>query len=325
MRGLHLADGVCSLRDDLDAPITNPGETRVRVRLAGVCATDLALQAGYMEFRGVPGHEFVGTALDGPLAGRRVVGEINAGCGECELCRAGDPRHCARRSVLGILGRPGAFAEELSLPSANLLPVPDAVSDDLAVFTEPLAAAFQVLDGLDLSGVRQALVVGDGRLGLLCAQVLLDAGLNVDLAGRHPERIELFERRPSFLRGAFEHDATPPHERWDLIVEATGRPEVLPVVLEAIRPRGTIILKTTAATAATLDLAPLVIKEARLVGSRCGRFAPAIAALADGRIRPEALIDARYPLERGPDALAHAARPGVLKVLIEMTSSETDR
>jgi threonine dehydrogenase-like Zn-dependent dehydrogenase len=319
MRGLHLADGVCSFRNDLDVPTTNPGETRVRVRLAGVCATDLALLEGYMGFRGVPGHEFVGTALDGPLAGRRVVGEINAGCGACADCSAGDPRHCNARSVLGILGRSGAFAEELSLPDSNLVEVPDGVPDELAVFAEPLAAAFQIPAEVDVRATRRALVIGDGRLGLLCAQVLLDAGLVVDLAGRHPERAELFERRPRFVAGLFEPGAGPPPEDWDLIVEATGRPEVLANALGAIQPRGTIVLKTTAAHPAPLDLAPLVIKEARIVGSRCGRFAPAIEALAGGRIRPEGLIDARYPLERGPEALAHAARPGALKVLIEMT------
>jgi len=318
MRGLHLADGVCSFRNDLDVPSTNPGETRVRVRLAGVCATDLALLAGYMDFRGVPGHEFVGTALDGPLAGRRVVGEINAGCGTCADCRGGDPRHCANRSVLGILGRSGAFAEELSLPTTNLLAVPDAVPDELAVFAEPLAAAFQIPAAVDVSSVRRALVIGDGRLGLLCAQVLLDAGLSVDLAGRHPERALLFERRPRFISGIFEPNAVPPPEAWDLIVEATGHPEVLASGLAAIEPRGTIVLKTTAAHPAELDLAALVIKEVRLIGSRCGRFAPAIEALSGGRIRPQALIEARYPLERGSEALAHAARPGVLKVLIEM-------
>lgn len=318
MRGLQLADGVCSFRNDLAAPLQNPGETRVRVRLAGVCATDLALQAGYMGFRGVPGHEFVGTALDGPLAGQRVVGEINAGCGHCTDCRAGDPRHCVERSVLGILGRSGAFAEELTLPTTNLLRVPDEVPDELAVFAEPLAAAYRIVEDLDLAPVRRALVVGDGRLGLLCAQVLLDAGLRVDLAGRHPERARLFDRRPEFVEGLFEPGASAPPEDWDLIVEATGRAEVLSAVLAAVKPRGTIVLKTTAAHPALLDLAPLVIKEARLIGSRCGRFAPAIAALADGRIRPEPLIDARYPLQRGPEALAHAARPGVLKVLIEM-------
>lgn len=318
MRGLHLADGICSFRNDLDAPEQGPGETRVRVRLAGVCATDLALVDGYMNYRGVPGHEFVGMAIDGPFAGKRVVGEINAGCGQCLDCRAGDARHCAARTVLGILNRSGAFAEELCLPTGNLLVVPDGVSDDLAVFAEPLAAAFQIPAELDLSAVRHALVIGDGRLGLLCAQVLLDAGLHVDLAGRHPERAQLFARRPSFLEGRFEPNAPQPPPEWDLVVEATGRPALLASALAAVAPRGTVVLKTTSAESAELDLAPLVIKEVRLVGSRCGHFAPAIAALADGRIRPEGMIDARYPLERGSDALAHAARPGVLKVLIDV-------
>ena len=324
MRGLHLAAGEVVLRDDLPAPAPLAGETRVRVRLAGVCATDLALQSGYMDFEGVPGHEFVGTALDGPLAGRRVVGEINAGCGACERCEAGDPRHCATRTVLGILGRPGAFAEELRLPTGNLRAVPDEVPDEAAVFAEPLAAAFEIAEQLDLARHQRALVVGDGRLGLLCAQVLLDAGLEVDLAGRHPDRVDRLPLRPRAVPGLFEEGAPPPPREWDLAVEATGRPEVLQRVLGAVRPRGTVVLKTTAAQPATLDLAPLVVDELTLVGSRCGRFAPAIEALRSGTIPAAALIDARYDLEGGAEALAHAARPGVLKVVIAVPGGETD-
>jgi len=318
MRGLHLESGTFSYREDLPAQQSGQGETRVRVRLAGVCATDLALAAGYMDFRGVAGHEFVGVALDGPLAGQRVVGEINAGCGECADCLRGDPRHCAGRTVLGILGRSGAFAEELCLPTRNLLAVPDEVTDDAAVFAEPLAAALQIPAELDLDGVQRALVIGDGRLGLLCAQVLLDAGLDVDLAGHHPEHLQRFPARPRFLPGVFEPGAPAPPEDWDLVVEATGKPSLLAGALAAVRPRGTIVLKTTGSEPADLDLAPLVIKEVRLVGSRCGRFLPAIDALRDGRIPAQALIDARYPLARGAEALAHAARPGVLKILIEI-------
>lgn len=325
MRGLRLTDGRFTLEPALPVPAAGPGETRVRVRLAGVCATDLALARGYMGFEGVAGHEFVGTALDGPLAGRRVVGEINAGCGACARCLAGDPRHCTDRTVLGILGRSGAFAEELCLPTVNLLAVPDEVADDAAVFAEPLAAAFEVAEQLDLSRFERALVVGDGRLGQLCGQVLLDAGLEVTLAGRHPDRLDRFPRRPRFLAGAFDAGAAPPDERWDLVVEATGDPDVTARALAVVKPRGTLVLKTTAARPATLDLAPVVVDEITILGSRCGRFAPALEALRSGRIPAATLIDARYPLERGADALAHAARPGVLKVVIEMPNPDDDR
>ena len=325
MRALHLEAGCCEVRE-LERPRPRPGETRVRVHLAGVCATDLALRRGYMDFAGVPGHEFVGTAIDGPLAGRRVVGEINAGCGTCPRCRAGDPRHCAQRTVLGIAGRPGAFAEELLLPQANLLEVPEQVSDERAVFAEPLAAALAVREPLeqaersgDLAGDDACLVIGDGRLGLLCASALaLDTGRRVLLAGRHPERARVLPAGVRHLGQPLGPDAWK-RERVGFVVEASGRPELLPLALGAVRPRGTLVLKTTAERPVELDLAPLVVDEIRLVGSRCGRFAEALEVLASGRLTPELLVEARYPLDRGEDALEHAARPGVLKVLLDIT------
>lgn len=313
MRGLFVEGGAVRYREDLEPPGPAPGESRVQVLCAGVCATDLALVRGYMGFCGVPGHEFVGRALDGPLAGRRVVGEINAACGVCEQCRAGNARHCPERTVLGILGRSGALAEELRLPHTNLHALPDSLPTPLATFTEPVAAAFQIAEQIDLAAVARALVVGDGRLGLLCAQVIARRGPSVWLCGHHPERAELFAAEVRCVR---EEELE--GERFELVVEATGDPTALQRALGWVRPRGTLVLKTTSEAPAQLDLAPLVIDELRLVGSRCGPFAPALAALAAGEVEVERMIDARFPLERGVEALEQAARPGVLKVLVEV-------
>ena len=286
----------------------------MRVLRAGVCATDLALLRGYMGFRGVPGHEFVGVALDGPHAGCRVVGEINAACGACPTCRAGRRRHCPHRDVLGILGRPGAFADELSLPHENLHPVPEGVSDDAATFTEPLAAAFEIAEQVPLGTIGRALVLGDGRLGLLCAWALAACGVRrVEVSGRHPERAELLPAGCTWLAGE-ELTGRP----WDLVVEATGDPTVLARALTLVRPLGTVVLKTTSEVAAPLDLAPLVVDEVRLIGSRCGPFEVALAALADGRVRVEPLVEERYDLSAAEHALERAA-DGRLKVLLDVS------
>ena len=313
MRGLWFEDGAVRLRADLEAPASREGHTRVQVILAGVCATDLALRRGYMGFRGVPGHEFVGRALDGPLAGRRVVGEINAACGQCVWCAQGLGRHCPQRSVLGILNHGGAFAEQLVLPDGNLHPVPDAVSDRAATFSEPLAAACEILEQVDPASIGEALVVGDGRLGLLCAQVLGAAGVEVDVLGRHPERF-------AFTRGVRGWVDAPAGPSYPLVVEATGKPEVLQAALGWVHPRGSLVLKTTAERAAPLDLAPLVVHEITLIGSRCGPFEPALAALSSGQVDVEAMVHASLPLERGEEALDLADQRGVLKVLLEIGS-----
>lgn len=315
MRGLWLDGGVASLRDDLPEPTARPGWTRVQVRQVGICATDQALAKGYLGFRGVPGHEFVGEALDGPLQGQRVVGEINAGCMSCGPCLAGDSRHCANRTVLGIAGLGGAFAERLVLPTANLLAVPAEVDDDAATFVEPLAAALHLQDDLGPEH-RRVLVAGDGKLGLLCAAALVAMGREVTVAGRHPERLGRLGLAATAVTGWLEAGAVPSVVPFDAAVEATGNPEVLGRLLPLVRPRGTIVLKTTTERPAALDLAPLVIHEQRLVGSRCGRFAPALAVLARGAVDPRPLIEARYRLADGVAALAHASRGGVLKVVV---------
>ena len=318
MLAAHLQAGTLTLDFQRPRPEPQPGESRIAVSLAGVCATDLALAKGYMGFRGVPGHEFVGRALDGPLAGKRVVGEINAGCGVCERCRSGDSRHCSERSVLGILGRPGAFAEELRLPDANLLEVPDEVSDEAAVFAEPIAAAGAILEQIgDVRGVP-ALVVGDGRLGLCCAAVLAIHGARVDLLGRHPERADLLPGGVHHLGRPLQAGA-PPDRRYPLVVEASGRPECLAGALGWTEPRGRLILKTTTERPVELDLAPLVVDEIQLLGSRCGRFDAALDWLASGAIDPRPWVAARFPLNQVEQALTEAGRGGVLKVLLDIT------
>ncbi len=290
----------------------------MRVLRAGVCATDLALARGYMGFAGVPGHEFVGEALEGPLRGRRVVGEINAGCGRCDDCRAGDPRHCPDRTVLGILGRPGAFAEQLSLPAANLHAVPDGLPTDRAVFVEPLAAAFEIAEQVPLPAGARTLVAGDGRLGLLCSQVLALRGLDVTLRGRHPERAE---RLPAGIHFEAADGDADGDRSFDLAVEATGDPEALGAVLGRVRPRGTVVLKTTTERLSPVDLARVVVDELTLVGSRCGPFRPALRALERGEVVVDPLIAARFPLEGAAEAFETAARPGILKVLLDLERS----
>ncbi len=322
-----MQDGECRLLEDVERPQPKPGWTRVAVSSVGVCATDLALWRGYMGFEGIPGHEFVGRALDGPLVGQRVVGEINAGCGECAVCRSGDPRHCPTRSVLGILGAPGALAEELQLPDGNLLAVPEGVTDDAAVFVEPLAAALAVAREVPHLPAGPALVVGDGRLGLLIAGCLALEGREVDLAGRHPGRERLIFGESEGPAGRLRHlgaglgDGLGTLGRYPLVVEASGKPEVLPLALAAVEPRGTLVLKSTAERPAELDLSSLVVDEIRLIGSRCGRFAPALELLETGALDPRPMIEARFGLDAAPQALERAASGGVLKVLVDITGA----
>ncbi|MEC7583838.1 MAG: alcohol dehydrogenase catalytic domain-containing protein [Planctomycetota bacterium] len=321
MDGLYLESGALSLRTDLPAPEARPGWSRIQVLQAGICSTDQALARGYMNFVGVPGHEFVGVAVDGPLAGQRVVGEINASCGQCAMCRGGNPRHCSQRSVLGIFNHPGAFAESIALPDSNLFAVPDHVSDDAATFTEPLAAALHIADDVALQGSEKALVAGDGKLGLLCAWALSLHGCDVTVAGRHPERQALLPDGTRHATGWLEDSAVDEVDRgFDLAVEATGNPKALERLLPLLRPRGTIVLKTTTETPVTADLSKVVVDELRIVGSRCGPFAPAIAAIADQRIPVERLVSAHYPLQQGLEAFQQAAQPSTLKVLINLQS-----
>lgn len=316
MRALWLEGGRLDVRDVV-RPEPPRGEALVRVRQAGVCGTDLELLKGYYPFAGVPGHEFVGEVVAAPGApeweGRRVVGEINAACGACESCRRGRRTHCGKRTVLGIVQRHGTLAEYLTLPVANLHAVPDTLSDDVAVFTEPAAAALHVLDALQVGAGERAVVIGAGRLGILVAQALRSAGCEPLVVGRDPARLE---RLAKLGLEAGTLDDVPPHGA-DVVVECTGNPEGLALAREAVRPRGTIVLKSTYHGDARVNLSAVVVDELTLVGSRCGPFAPALEALARGALHVETLIDARYPLERAPEAFEHAARPAVVKVLVE--------
>ncbi|MEO8191229.1 MAG: alcohol dehydrogenase catalytic domain-containing protein [Acidobacteriota bacterium] len=283
-----------------EIPIPRPRRrhARIRVLLSGICNTDLELRRGYHGFSGVPGHEFVGI-VEGPRDSRwlhkRVVGEINLGCGRCAQCRDGLARHCARRRVLGILGHPGAHAEFLTLPEENLREVPSGISDEGAVFAEPLAAACEILDQVDVPAGCRAAVLGPGKLGRLVARVLAHAGASVSLLGRRSGA-----RSRSF----------------DLVVEATGAPEGITRAIELVRPRGTIIWKTTHHGPTSFDAAPLVISEITVIGSRCGRFEPALDLLRERRIRVDDLVSAEFPLAQASKALREAGRPGVLKVLL---------
>jgi threonine dehydrogenase-like Zn-dependent dehydrogenase len=298
------------------------GEALVRVRLAGVCNTDLEIARGYAGFEGTLGHEFVGVAERAPgapeLEGRRVVGEINAGCGRCQWCRAGDARHCPERTVLGIVGRDGAFAEYLQLPASNLLPVPDDVPDERAVFTEPLAAACAVAERVRFEPETRVAVVGDGKLGLLCAQALkATTGAGVTLIGRHDSKLEIVRGRGVRTLKTDEVPATFEHA-FDVTVEASGSPAGLETALRLLRPRGTLVLKSTFHGTTELNAAPVVVDEISIVGSRCGRFRPALELLRRGAVEVDALVDGEFPLSEGVRALERAAEPGVLKVLIRM-------
>ena len=289
-------------------------EALVRVVLSGICNTDLEIARGYAGFSGTIGHEFVGV----DESGQRVVGEINAGCGECELCRGGDSRHCAARTVLGIHGRDGAHAEFLQLPRVNLLPVPDNVPDEHAVFTEPLAAACGVLERVTINSDDRVAVIGDGKLGLLCAQVIGLTGASVVLIGKHAEKLRIAERRG--IQTTSPKLAGKRKREFDVVVEASGSATGFSLALDLLRPRGQLILKSTFHGKTELDAAPIVVDEISIVGSRCGRFAPALDLLKKKAIDVDSLISEEYPLSKGVHAMRRAATKGVLKVLLRPSS-----
>jgi len=319
---------------DIPRPRAN-GEAIVRVTLSGICSTDLEIARGYAGFEGTLGHEFVGVIESMSEArasarapnpnepsltvglltpGTRVVGEINAGCGVCELCLSGDSRHCADRTVLGIVGRDGAHAEFLRLPIANLLPVPAEISDESAVFVEPLAAAYGILERVSVSPDAKVAVVGDGKLGLLCAQALATTGASVTLVGKHESKLEIAARRN--VETILADQARGRAGAFDVVVEASGAAGGFDLALDLLRPRGVLVLKSTFQGATEIDAARIVVNEISVVGSRCGRFAPALELLRRRAIDVARLISDEFNLSDGLRAMQRAGEPGVMKVLL---------
>lgn len=297
-------------------PALRPGEALIRVRLAGICNTDLELVRGYMSFRGVLGHEFVGEVVAGPdpgWIGRRVVGDINAACYACETCRAGRHTHCPQRTTLGIDRRDGALADYLLLPQANLYAVPDQIPDEAAVFVEPLAAACEILEQAHLRPTDRVIVLGDGKLGLLVAAALRLTGCDLTLVGRHPEKLAIAAGWGVDVQLAGQDL---PARSADVVVECTGSPAGFTQARGLVRPRGRLILKSTYHDALTLNMSALVVDEITLLGSRCGPFAPALQLLASGLVDVRPLITATYALDDGVAAFARATVKGALKVLV---------
>ncbi len=290
------------------------GETLVRVSLAGICNTDLEITRGYNDYRGVLGHEFVGVAVTGPHKDRRVVGEINAVCGVCAMCTSGNRTHCLRRTVLGILGRPGAMAEYLTLPQENLHLVPDEICNEQAAFVEPLAAALEILDGVHVRPSARVVVVGDGKLGQLCAQVLALTGCHLTLVGRHADKLALAGRRG--IATTTESDA-PGLAGADTVVDCSGSPSGLALAAQLVRARGRIVLKSTFHGTQLMAMSPLVVREVSLIGSRCGPFDAALRLLARRLVDVQSLISEVRPLSDGVGAFARAEQPGVLKILLD--------
>ena len=306
------------------------GEALIRVLQVGICNTDLEIIRGYMDFRGVPGHEFVGIVEEiygkqvrerhGDLLGRRVVGDINEACHrpDCSYCQSSMPTHCPNRTTLGIVKRDGAFADYLMLPVANLHLVPDNVSDEEAVFVEPLAANFEILEQVHIQPTESVLILGDGKMGQLAAQVLALTGCEVMMVGKHEEKLALVEQYGIATYLLKDIETVQGVRRVDHVVECTGSAQGIELALTLVRPRGTLHLKSTVADKSTLDLAPIVVDEIRVQGSRCGPFVPALRALSQKRVDVRPLMSATYMLDEGLAAFEYAEQKGVLKVLLRM-------
>jgi alcohol dehydrogenase len=315
MIAVHLEAGrVETLRRPL--PRIQPGFARIRLLAAGICSTDLELQRGYYGFSGTPGHEFVGEVVaaedDPKWIGKRVVGEINLACGSCEWCARGLGRHCPHRTVLGIVKHPGAFREFLTLPVRNLHRVPDSIPTEHAVFIEPLSAACEILDQIRIPKGERIAVLGDGKLGLLVAQVLHAHGAEVHVYGRHRHKLRIAEK------AGVDAEMVPqklPERAWPIVVDCTGSPEGLRTAIGMCMPRGTVVMKSTVHGLVPVDTAPAIVNELTLVGSRCGRFEPSLRLAASGKIRLGDLISEEFRLDQAARAFKCAATKGLLKVL----------
>jgi alcohol dehydrogenase len=314
MLAVHLENGRVEMWE-VPVPERPEGFALLRLLVAGICNTDLELQRGYYGFSGTPGHEFVAEVVEADrreLIGKRVVGEINLACRHCEWCRRGLGRHCPGRTVLGIVGHPGAFAEYLTLPEANLHVLPDSMPAEQAVFAEPLAAACEIFDQVAIPPNTPVAVLGDGKLGILIALVLRANGYPVEHFGKHVEKLR--------ISCANYSTEPPPAASFDWVVDATGNPEGLRAAVAATRPRGTLILKSTVHGLVPVDTAPIIVNELTLVGSRCGRFEASLPLLDHGVVNVEPMIADRFSLAEAPRAFARAAERGVLKVLLTRTS-----
>lgn len=320
MISVHLESGRVEVRSR-SVPRIAPGFARIRLIAAGICSTDLELQRGYYGFHGTPGHEFVGEVSevrsedsdDSSWIGQRVAGEINLACGICEWCRRGLGRHCPTRKVLGIVGHAGAFQEFLTLPIRNLRRVARSIPDEHAVFIEPIAAACEILDQVAMAKGTRVAVLGDGKLGLLIAQVLHASRAEVHLLGRHRHKLKIAERAgiaTEMMRKKL------PQREYPMVVDATGSAEGLSAAITMCQPRGTVVMKSTVHGLVGIDAAPVIVNEITLVGSRCGRFEPAIKLLASGKVRVGDLIAEEFSLDRAPEAFARAGMKGILKVLL---------
>ncbi len=322
MRAIVLDDDRVRLDLNRSIPVREPGEALIRVLYSGVCNTDLELVKGYMGYRGVMGHEFVGRveeADDPGMMGKRVTGEINLPCHDCGYCQSDKGNHCPNRKVLGILGKDGAFAEYATLPVSNLHIVPDEISDKDAVFTEPLAAAFRIIEQVDINEDTTVMVMGDGKLGLLIAQAMGATGCNLTVAGRHPDRLDHLKQNGINTILVNNKDKTPETEiLYDLVVEATGSKNGFNMALDLVRPEGTIALKSTVADTASIDTNRLVINEVTMIGSRCGPFTKALSAMKDGSVKTDWLVNETVPLDNGLRALELAERRDTIKILISM-------
>ena len=316
MKGLWLQDRKMSFRSDLPLPILEADEVLIKVLLAGVCSTDLEMLKGYYDFTGIPGHEFVGQVVDANghpgLLGKRVIGDINISCGECERCLQQEPSQCMQRRTLGIFNYNGVFAEYCKLPAKNLTLVPDSVSAVLAVFTEPTAAAMRILEQVQVKPSDRVIVVGAGRLGLLIAQVLKNTGCDLKVVVRRAEPAAILNGLGIMAVYADEIKG----ELADIIVEVTGSPEGFELSRSLTRARGTLVLKSTFAGDVSLNLSKLVVDEITLVGSRCGNYPAGLRALSSGLVQVSEMVDSVFSLEQGLDAIERAGQPGVLKVLI---------
>lgn len=313
-------DGSVKFHREWPEPSVPKGEVLIQVRLAGVCRTDLEILKGYGNYKGILGHEFVGVVVNGPknLRGKRVVGEINCVCGQCDMCLKGLSSHCRRRTVLGIAGRDGCFADYVVLPERNCYPLPDTVTNEEAAFVEPLAAAYQVLRQVPIERHMRCTVIGTGRLGLLVSQVLTQTGCRLQVVGHNPRTLEYCEKKGI---SAFHIDNVVPKLDQDLIVECSGNQAGLAMALQMVRPRGMIVLKSTCAQPWSIDLSPAVVNEVTILGSRCGPFSEAINALARKQVDVLSMVSRIMPLHKACEALEFAAQPGNIKVLLEVSKA----